>query len=536
MDPDQLITISDDSDSDDIDLEAQILSQMHTAEDEFKEYNTLYKDEFGIRLSQVVIEDDTMPTRRADQGDISFAKLMMRDLNENLEVLQTATKKMVQCGILKAEGSFIVSLGFKNRSADILKQAQGFIEKLIAEVYKLETHEATQHKLKLEIIDVSENESKLVFRVPETKDNDDHDLFMEELETCIETRHFFVYTHDVLFVDVDIHDFENNEYYIRQIIKNALEMEDTEKVLELKFTTVDEKNTDVVFSIPFFYKDQSDEINWIEEFQKNNNLKNIFMFELIIGFHYQYNWLSKAERKYMKETTRTLIKDILKMNDSDVVLMKFRKDEDGYLTLYFKMPKKYKEEGCNTNWYTHFEAHETIKNLIRITQSLIFVDINIDTLKKREKDIRDIFCDELGLETKQIYVNYESEKNDDGETEINMILDLPSYCEEKLNTIEWLEDILPTYESTKNLFSTTYPITIENVKYRKGKDYGLIKAYAHDISHVKTKDIFVRMEQNDQNLTIFIAIPETAANDVKEFPQLIGERLICSDLLFEQLK
>jgi len=83
-----------------------------------------------------------------------------------------------------------VSIGFKNRSTATLNPLKEFIEALVEKVYKLQPFEVRKMKLELQSIESGEG-TKLIYKVPDDKNESDHAVLIEELKKCVETRHLF---------------------------------------------------------------------------------------------------------------------------------------------------------------------------------------------------------------------------------------------------------------------------------------------------------------------------------------------------------
>jgi hypothetical protein len=310
-------------------------------------------------------------------------------------------------------------------------------------------------------------------------------------------------------------------------------MENNEIVFELFYETVEDNKTKMSFAIPLFYRAECDKTNWIKTIQHDEELKNLFMFRILLSFFLKYSSFSSKDREKMKKSLRKIVYKKLKMKDNDHIFLTFEEGPKRDLALCIQVPKKYKSEGSKVDWYKVFEENEKVKNLIRVSQTLIFIDGDMDAIKAKENSIKEIVCEEMGLKSENdIQLEYEVETNDQGKTEFHLILNLPSWCENELRAKQWLTEILPKHKETKALLSRTYPLTIPGANYIKGNDFSLMKQFVHDISKSDMDDIFVRIEQNGKNLTIFITVPNVDTDNINNFTNRIGQKLMKSKSSF----
>lgn len=405
-----------------------------------------------------------------------------------------------------------ISVEFAERPVAEIKPLEKHLLDLVFDIYKI--NEEERKNIPFEFIEEPTG-CHFVFQLLEIGDKKYHHQFTDELKKNVHTRELFKYFQEISFANRDITIFQNLDQQFKQIIKKELKMEDIEKVLNIDYTTMKSGRIKMTFTIPVFYKEVNDAINWIKIFKTRDETRNVCQCKGILKF--------KTPKKFIQDT-ESLVKPIqdimrktLKMKQGDVVNIKFGSDEDDKLTMTFVAPYLFRKQSNKTDWHSILAQEEKTEHLIRIRQPLLFVNCTEAVIKEHHDDIVQIIADELEIKNNNhIQLIYETSGS-----EVRLTFDVPSRYQEIIPDKNWIE-IIEKHENTRSMFLQRYRFNLKDVTYKCKDDFSMIKGFASDISKAPTKNISVEIGDNLQCEPMTICIPEYYST--KDFQTQMGEQ------------
>jgi hypothetical protein len=178
----------------------------------------------------------------------------------------------------KEDGKHKVTIEFAGRPVDVIKPLAKYLINLVIDNYEINEEEGKTIPFTIEP-NQDGTGSTFKFKLLKIKGKEYHHLFVEELMQNIHTRAIFMYFQDIVFANKDITIFQSLDKQLKQVIKENLEMEDTENVLNIDYSTMKNGRTKMSFAIPVFYKEVCDDIHWFNVFKGHELTRNLCQFK-----------------------------------------------------------------------------------------------------------------------------------------------------------------------------------------------------------------------------------------------------------------